>query len=74
MSRITIIVASSGRRESGHRKPEAKNMFFDVVMKVLTNNSFQFNSILVFFCCAVLVHILYRQKTEKLSFFVGTGS
>ena len=29
------IVASSGRRESGHKKPEAQNMSFDVIMKVL---------------------------------------
>ena len=30
------MVASNGRRESCHRKSEALNMFFDVVMKVLT--------------------------------------
>ena len=35
MFRVTVIVASSGRRESGHKKPEAQNMFFDVVIKVL---------------------------------------
>ena len=33
---ITVIVASSGRRESGHKKLEAQNMFFDVAMQVLT--------------------------------------
>ena len=32
---VTVIVASSGRRGSGHKKPEAQNMFFDVVIKVL---------------------------------------
>ena len=36
MFRVIVIVASNGRRESGHKKPEAQNMFFDVVMKVLT--------------------------------------
>ena len=36
MFRVTVIVASSEQRESGHKKPEAQNMFFDVVMKVLT--------------------------------------
>ena len=35
MFRVTVIVASSGRRESGHKKPEAQNMFFDLVIKVL---------------------------------------
>ena len=33
---VTVIVASSEQRESGHKKPEARNMFFDVDMKVLT--------------------------------------
>ena len=33
---VTIIVVSSGWWESCHKKPEAENIFFDVVMKVLT--------------------------------------